>query len=113
MREEGETVAYRSVADPSLCNSIGSHLDEDLAVFDHSGIGPDRDHARRPHHRSGLDVELSAVKVAFDDVAFDEALRQRSGPVRAVIVGDEELAVNVEDGERQIVPLDLQHGPKL
>jgi hypothetical protein len=30
--------------------------------------------------------------------------------VRAVIVGHEELAVEVEDGERQIVPLDLEHG---
>ena len=30
--------------------------------------------------------------------------------MRAVIVGHEELAVEVEDGERQIVPLDLEHG---
>src|SRR5262249_38068335 len=94
-------------------DSIVSQLDEDLPVFDHGGIGPDRDHARPPTHRSGFDVELSAMKIAFDDVAVDEALRQRSGPMRAVIVGDEELAVDIEDRERQIVALDLQHGPNL
>src|SRR5262249_30056626 len=56
------------------------------------------------------DVEPPAVKIAFDDVAFDEAFRQRARAVRAVIVGHEELAVEIEDGERQIVLLDLEHG---
>src|SRR6516225_5554592 len=87
-----------------------SHLDEDLPVFDDRGISPDRNHARRSDDRAGPDIELPAVKIAFDHVAFDEALRQRARAVRAVIVGHEELAVEVEDGERQIILLDLEHG---
>jgi hypothetical protein len=52
-----------------------SHLDEDLPVFDDCGISLDWNHAGRPDNRSGLDVELSAMKVALDHVAFDEAFR--------------------------------------
>ena len=33
--------------------------------------------------------------------------------MRAVIVGDEELTVEIEDGKRQVIPLDLQDGPRL
>jgi hypothetical protein len=53
------------------------------------------------------------VKVALHDVAFDESFRQRAGTVRTVIVGHEELAVEVEDSERPIIALDLQHGSGL
>src|SRR6516164_272044 len=87
-----------------------SHLDEDLSAFDDRGISLDRNHARRPDHGAGADVELPAVKIAFDDITFDEAFRQRARAVRAVIVGQEELTVEVEDGERQIILLDLEHG---
>jgi hypothetical protein len=52
-----------------------SHLDEYLPVFDDCGISLDRNHARRPDNRSSLDIELPAVKVALDHVAFDEAFR--------------------------------------
>src|SRR5262249_4087698 len=94
-------------------NESCSHLDEHLSVFDDRGIGLDRNHARRPDDRTGLDIELPAVKIAFDDIAFDEAFRQRARAVRAVIVGHKELAVEVEDGERQIVLLDLEHCPNV
>src|SRR5262245_47344587 len=86
-----------------------SHLDEYLPIFDDGPIGLDRNHARRSNHRAGSDIEPPAVKIAFDNVAFDEAFRQRARAVRAVIVGHKELAFEVEDGERQIVLLDLQH----
>jgi hypothetical protein len=33
--------------------------------------------------RTGLDIELPAVKIALDNVAFDEAFRQRARAVRA------------------------------
>src|SRR5262249_33346645 len=66
-----------------------------------------------PDTGAGPDIELPAVKIAFDDVAFDEAFRQRARAVRAVIVSHKELAFEVEDGERQIVLLDLQHGSNL
>src|SRR6476661_1881573 len=87
-----------------------SNLDKHLPVLDHRGIGLDRNHARRGDDRAGADIELPAVKIAFDDVAVDEAFRQRARAVGAVIVGHEEFAVEVEDGERQIVPFDLEHG---
>ena len=87
-----------------------SHLDEDLSAFDDRGIGLDRNHTRRPDDRAGPDIELPTVKIALDDVAFDEAFLQRARAVRAVIVGHEELAFEVEDGERQIILLDLEHG---
>src|SRR5262249_57664642 len=53
---------------------------------------------------------VPAVKIALDHVAFDEAFRQRARAVGAVIVGHEEFAAEIEHGERQIVPLDLEHG---
>src|SRR5262245_904220 len=87
-----------------------SHLDEDLPAFNDGGISFDRNHARRPNNGAGLDIELPALKITLDNVTVDEAFRQRARAVRAVIVGHEKLAVEVEDGERQIVPLDLEHG---
>src|SRR5262249_58759896 len=87
-----------------------SHFDEDLSAFDHRRISLDRNHAWWADDRAGADIELPAVKIALDHVAFDEALRQRTWAVRAVIVGHAELAFEVEDGERQIILLDLEHG---
>jgi hypothetical protein len=60
-----------------------SHLDKDLSVFNDRGISLDRNHAWRPDNRTGLDIELPAVKIALDNVAFDEAFRQRARAVRA------------------------------
>jgi hypothetical protein len=93
-------------------NENCSNLNKYLPAFDDRGISLDRNHARRPDNRAGPDIELPAVKIAFDDVAFDEAFRQRARAVRAVIVGHEEFAAKIEDGERQIVLLDLEHGSR-
>ena len=41
------------------------------------------------------------MKVALDHVVFDEPFGQRSRAVRARIVGDAELAVEVVDRQRQ------------
>jgi hypothetical protein len=101
--------ATTELAHPAGAESRDSHLDEYLPAFDDGPISLDRNHARRPDHGAGLDIELPAVKITLHNVAFDEAFRQRARAVRAVIVGHEELAFEVEDGERQIVPLDLQH----
>src|SRR5262249_43096255 len=59
-----------------LLKKRGSPLDEALSVFDDRGISFDWTHARRPDDRAGFDIELPAVKIAFDHVAFDEAFRQ-------------------------------------
>jgi hypothetical protein len=85
-----------------------SDLDEDFPVFDHRPIGFDRNHARRGDDLSGPDIELSVVKIALDDVAFDIAFRQRARPVGAGIIGHKELAVDVEHREDQVVFLDSQ-----
>src|SRR5215510_16250312 len=95
--------------DCDLC----SYLDRNFSLFHDRRISLDRNHARWRHYRSGPDIELSAVKIALDDVAFDEAFGQRAGAMRAVIVRDEEFAVEVEDSKRQVVPLDLQDGSRL
>src|SRR5262249_9819509 len=87
-----------------------SHLDEDLPAFDDRGILLKRHHERRPNTGAVFNIKSPAVKITLDNVTFDEAFRQRARAVRAVIVGHEKLAVEVEDGERQIVPLDLEHG---
>src|SRR5262249_23239446 len=70
----------------------------------------DRNHARRRDNLSCLDVELAVVKIAFDDVALDIAFRQRAGTMRAGVVDDVELAVDVEYRQREIAALDLERG---
>src|SRR5258708_20840440 len=84
-----------------------SRLDKDFSFFHDGGISLDRNHARWPHDCSGPDIELPTVKIALDDVPLDEAFRQGAGAVRAVVVGFEELAVALEDGNRQIILLHL------
>ena len=74
-------------------------------------IGFDRNHARRGDDLSGPDIELSVVKIALDDVAFDIAFRQRAWPVGAGVVGHKELAVDVEHREDQVVFLNFKVPP--
>src|SRR5262249_61262707 len=87
-----------------------STSDEHLPASNGGGIIFHRNHERRHTNGAVFDINLPAVKITLDNVTFDEAFRQRARAVRAVIVGHEKLAVEVEDGERQIVPLDLEHG---
>ena len=68
----------------------------------------DRDDAGRLHHGAGADVEHALVEVALDAVAVDEAFRERPRTVRAGVVGDMELAVEIEDRDRQAVRFDLE-----
>src|SRR5262252_1574241 len=88
----------------------GSRLDGDAACDDSHRIGLHRHHAWRRYHITGADIELAIVEIAFDNLAIDIALRQRAGPMRAHIVGDEEFAVDVEHRQRQILNLDLERG---
>ena len=46
------------------------------------------------------------MEVALDNIVFDIALRQRARPVGAGVVGDVELAVEIEHRKHQIVDLD-------
>src|SRR5262245_25323859 len=86
-------------------------LDQHPAVLDHGLVGLDRHHAGRQHHRAGLDVELAVVERALDHVALDETFGEQARPVGAVVVDDVELAVQVEDCNRQVRRIDLQRGP--
>src|SRR5215510_10850936 len=89
--------------------SVG--LDQHPAALDHGLVGLDRHHAGRRHHRAGLDVELAVVERTLDHVALDETFGEQARPVGAVVVDDVKLAVQVEDGDRQIRRIDLQRGP--
>jgi hypothetical protein len=44
---------------------------------------------------------LAVVKIAFDDISVDVPLRQRPRTVGAGVIGDIELAVDIENGHRQ------------
>ncbi len=90
--------------------ALSIHFDEHRAAVDRRRIGLHRNHAGRRHDLAGLDVELAVVEVAFDHIAVDEALRQRARPVRAGVVGDVELAIDVENGDGQPGRLDPQRG---
>ena len=48
------------------------------------------------------------MEIALDDVVLEIAFGQRARPVRAHVVGDEELAADVEHRQRQILNLDLE-----
>src|SRR5436190_14793302 len=93
-------IATRQIA------GLRSDFDEHLFALDHGFVGLHRDHAGRVHNLAGFDVERAVVEIALDDVAIDIALVQQAGAVGAEIVGDVELAVQVEHGELQIVGLD-------
>lgn len=57
-----------------------------------------------------MDVELSLMKIAFNHIAHDAAFGQRPWSMRAVIVGDIEFAVEVEDGEFQTLGFHFKGG---
>src|SRR5580704_3525339 len=85
-----------------------SHFDGDLPVDHQRRIGLDRHHAGWRDHFAGADIELAIVEIALDHVVLDIAFRQRAGAVGAGIVGDVELAADVEHRQRQILDLDLE-----
>src|SRR5580692_11120804 len=88
----------------------GLHLDRHLPIHDRRRIGLDRHHTGRRDHLAGADIELAVVEIALDHVVLDIAFRQRAGAVGARIVGDVELAADIEYRERQILDLDLERG---
>src|SRR5262245_16441959 len=85
-------------------------LDQHAAILHHGLVGLDRHHAGRRHHLAGLDVELAVVKVALDDVTLDETFGEQAGAVRAGVVGDIELAVEIEHREREAARFDPERG---
>src|SRR5262245_34625938 len=91
---------------PSCGRSI--ELDDHAAVHDRGLVGPDRHHAGWRYHLAGPDVELAVVEIALDHLALEEALRERARAVGAGIVGDIEIAVDVEHRKRQPRGLDLE-----
>src|SRR5436305_2219884 len=66
--------------------SILSSFDDYLSVAHERRIGLHRFEARRENHLAGAHVELPLVKVALDDLAIQQPLRQRAGPMGAAIV---------------------------
>jgi hypothetical protein len=56
-------------------------------------------------------VEAALVEIALDDLAVDLAFGERAGPMRARVVGDIETPGQVEDGQHEVVVLDLQRTP--
>ena len=50
--------------------------------------------------------------LAFDCVAFNETLGQRARPVRARVVSNVELPIDIEDSNRQPAGLDPQRGSR-
>lgn len=52
-------------------------------------------------------MEGAVVKIAFNDVAVDITLGQRPGAVSALVVGDVNSPVHIEDGESEIAGLDF------
>src|SRR5439155_2636745 len=87
-------------SDPPDLRDLGD-FDIHAAVLDDSPVRFHGHHARPLHDVAGADVEHALVEVALDQVPVDEALGQRAGTVRAVVVGHAKLAVEVEDRERQ------------
>src|SRR5712671_2532656 len=88
---------------------ISSQLDDDFSVPDKGSIGLHRNGAGRQHDLAGADVELSLVKIALDNIALDDAFRQRAGTMGAMIVGDVEFAADIENRKLEILYLDLDH----
>jgi hypothetical protein len=93
----------------SICAGqlAGAGLDRYFVVFDVRFVCLDGNHARRGHDFAGADVERTVVEIAFDDVAVDIALGQGTRAMGAGVVGHVELAVDVEDRQRQLALFDL------
>jgi hypothetical protein len=84
-----------------------SHFNDDFSVPDHNWISLHGDKAGRQYNLTRADVELPLMKIALDNVTVDGALRQRSGAVSAMIVGDVEFSLDIEYREFKTSPLDL------
>jgi hypothetical protein len=98
----------QSVACIPCTTTARSYLNEYLPILDDGSIGLDGDHTWRRHNLAGFDIELTIVKIAFDDILLDVAFGERTRAMGAGIVGHEELAGNIEDGKDQIVVLDFE-----
>ena len=70
-----------------------------LPVLHRDLVGPQRREARRLHRLAGLHVERAEVQRALDDVVFENAVGEARRAVGAFVVGGEELAADVVDGE--------------
>ena len=87
-----------------------SHFDDDFSVPDRGRIGPHRNEAGWQHDLARADVELTLVKIALDGIAIDIALRQGTGAMGAMIVGDVEFPLDIEHRELETVAFDLDRG---
>jgi hypothetical protein len=87
----------RAVESPSVL----ANLDKHRAVAQRDRIGFEGNRAWGTQHGTGANVELAVVPRALDDVSLQGTLfAERGMHVRASIVRDEELAIDVIDGER-------------
>lgn len=76
-------------------------LDINNPVFDHRIVCLDWYHAGRTNHFTGADIESSLVKVAFDHLAFQNALGQRSRPMCTSVIRDEQPTVDIVYSKNQ------------
>jgi hypothetical protein len=90
-----------------LSNAIWS-IDEHPIVLHNDAIGLHRKYARRRYDLARADIELAAMKVALNNIVAQIAFCERAGPVGAGIVGDKELAADIENGEHQSCNFHLQ-----
>jgi hypothetical protein len=81
--------------------SVLANLDKHCAVAQRDRIGFERNRAWGTKHGTRADVELAVVPRALDDMSLQGTLfAERGMHVRASIVRDEELAIDVVDRER-------------
>jgi hypothetical protein len=81
--------------------SVLANFDKYCAVAQRDGIGFERSRARGPKHGTCANVELAVVPRALYDVSLEGALfAERGMHVRARVIRDEELAIDVIDGQR-------------
>jgi hypothetical protein len=83
-------------------------IDEHPTAFHNDRIGFHGKHAGRRYDLARAHIELAAMKIALDDIVAQIAFCERTGPVGARVIGDEELPVDIEDGEHQASDLHLQ-----
>jgi hypothetical protein len=77
-------------------------------LFDDHGIGLYWNHAGRAGDFTRPDVEAPAVKIALDYVVLQITLGQGAGTMGASVIGDEELAINIEYCKHEPLGFDPQ-----
>src|SRR5664279_2376977 len=82
-----------------------SGFDEHVVVFQQDPVSLDRNHAGRGGDLAGANIKLAVVKVAFDLEAVEISLRQRAGPMCALVIGHVEHAADIVDRQRQVADL--------